>query len=347
MACRLGCDPDYTVLITDRCNGSTVGAFEFDTLTWGRVLDGISEAKVTIPAGCCGKLANVRSWRHELHVIRADEEVWVGPIITQPNCRSGVTIQALDMLAWLGVRVIHEAHCYDPDCGGAPADPVLIAEALIRDGLEPDDPCLLEYLTVIAGGEAQERDYKAFSGYVLPALVDLARGGIDFTVAGRRIIVMPEGHSLGRTSMLTCEHFGGDVCTTEDGNGLATRAIVTGKAPDGTTVVSGSAGGVDPYYGLVEVLHDDETIKTASAASRQARGLVRNPAPLLVQPPQGSALTPEAPVCINELVPGVEVPAVLDCTCRTASAQMRLVKLDVTVNAQGEQVRPLLAPAAG
>jgi hypothetical protein len=348
MDCQLGCNPDYKLLVTDRGGGATVAEVEFEELKWGRVLDDVSTAQVTVPAGCCGELGGIRSWRHELHVIRDGDEQWCGPITIAPNCRSGVTLVAWDMFAWLGKRVIRSRRCYDPECGGSAATGPAIAEQLIRDGLDPDDPGLLEYLTVVPGGLLQERDYLANSAYVLNALRDLARGGLDFTAIGRRLLVMPEGATLAATPLLTCEHFLGDVCTTDDGANAATRAVVTGKAADNETVVTGSAGDIDPYYGLLEVLLNDDTVKTASAAQAQAAGLLASsdPSRLLIQPPQGNALDPSAPVCIDQLIPGVKVPVALDCTCREALQEMRLTKLDVTVTAAGEKVAPLLSPVA-
>lgn len=352
MACRLGCDPGYEALIRDRCTGTTITGLDFSDLTWQRTLDGVSEASVFVPASadCCGKLAGVRPWRHELAIVRNGESVWEGPLTLPSYCRSGIRIEARDFLYWLGGddagRVIHNDLCFDPDCGGAAATGPTIAAALIRDGFAPDDPCVLDYLMVIDGGDLQERFYTANSAYTLDALTDLARGGVDFTAVGRRIIVMPEGHALGRTAMLSCDAFGGDLCVTDDGPGAATRAVVTGKAPDGETVVSGAAGGVDAYFGLVERLLDDETVKTAAAAAAQAGGLLRNPPPLLVQAPQGSGLAPEAPVCVSELVPGVEVPVLVDCACREAAQIMRLTRLDVSVDADGETVAPLLQPVS-
>lgn len=354
MACKLGCDPEYSILITSRCTKNTIlelglqSALNsgFTRLTWQRLLDDVSQATVTVPGNCCGKLADVRSWANELHILRDGEEVWCGPLIVQPNCRSGITLLAQDMTAWLGRRLIRRRYCYDSDCGrGARSGPT-IAEELIREALLPDDPCLLEWLTVYLGGEAQERDYKENSAYVLTELKKLARGGLDFTAVGRRIIVMPEGHELGRTALLSCDSFVDDVCATEDGGALATRTVVTGKGADGTTVVSGAAGGIDPYYGLIEVLHNDDTIRTATAARAQARGLLAgsNPAPLIVQPPQGSGLSPDAAVCINELIPGTVVPVVMDCVCRDVGQSLRLTRLDVSVDSGGEKVVPLLVP---
>lgn len=344
IGCKLGCDPEYHVLVTDRCGGATVAELAFSDLKWGRALDAVSEASVTIPPGKCGRLADVRTWRHELHVIRDNDEVWSGPVTTVPQCRSGTTLVAQDFWAWLGVRVIHNQLCFDPTCGGTAATGVAIAQALIEDALAPDDPCLLKYLHAVAGGTTQERNYAANSAYALDALTDLAKGGLDFTAIGRRLVIMPEGGTLGQLALLTCDAFDGDVCTTEDGGAAATRAVVTGKAADGTTVVSGSAGGVDDYLGLVEVLVNDDSVRTATAAQTQAAGLLQPIPPLLVQPPQGNGLTAEAPVCINELVPGVLVPVAMDCTCRPAEQMLRLTKLDVSVDAGGEKVAPLLSP---
>lgn len=347
MACKLGCGTKYEVVVTNRCGKATVAILtDFTRLTWGRVLDDVSQATVTLPGNCCEALADVRSWANELHIIRDGEEVWCGPIVVAPYCRSGVTLVAWDVSGWLERRVIRTRTSFDPDTGGTAQDGPTIARDLIKFALAPDDPCIQQYVTRIPGGPIQERDYLAGSGYVMPALKDLAKGALDFTTVGRRIILMPEGHALGRTALLSCDSFGDDVCTTEDGLGLATAAWVTGKLADNTTTFTDSSGGVDDFYGLVEVLQIDDTVRTARAARNQAAGIVnaRNPAPLLVQPPSGSALSPDAPVCINELVPGVEVPVSMDCTCRAVGQMMRLTKLDVTVDAEGEQVAPLLVP---
>lgn len=344
MAGPLGSNPTYVALITDRCNGATIAEAKFDQLSWGRALDDVSEAKLTVPAGQCDQLGQVRAWRHELHVIRNDDEVWCGPVVTPAACRTGLTLVAQDPFAWLGVRVVHNTLCYSTDCGGAAAPGVTLAQLIVQDALEPDDPCLLEWLQTYGVGAPQERNYPANGGYALDALKDLSRGGCDFTAIGRRMILMQEGYELAQLPMLTCDHFAGDVCTSDDGYGAATRAVVTGKAPDNTTVVTGSAGGTDDYLGLVEVLLNDDTIKTAAAATTQAQGLLRPVAPLLVQPPQGSGLTPDAPVGINDLVPGVMAGVTLSCTGRDATANLRLTKLDVSVDANGETVTPLLQP---
>ena len=80
MTCRLGsCRADsYRVIIRDR-TGPEVVELDFTALQWDRRLDDVSEAVVTIPpgAGCCGKLAEVFPWRHELAISRDGQEASV------------------------------------------------------------------------------------------------------------------------------------------------------------------------------------------------------------------------------------------------------------------------------
>lgn len=342
MSCVLGCNPNYEVAVTYRGNGPTLGVFEPEQLSWARNLDDWSEARFQFPAECCGKLSQVRSWSHEMHVIRDGEEVWTGPVVVDANCRSGNTIVARDMWWWLARRVIHNDHV------AASQGAVSIAAELIRDGFAPDDPDVLAYLTTYGTGILGGRNYQANSRYVIDALKDLAKGSIDFTSVGRRLVVMPQGYKLGQLPLLTCEHFQGDVCATDDGTGAATRAVFTNsQTTSGSDItVLGEAGGTDDYFGLVEVLVSDSSITDPQTAADAARAMVAkgNPPPLLVQPPDGSALSGDTPICINQLVPGVTVPVLLDCTCRTVSQDMRLKRLTVNWSDAGETVAPLLEP---
>lgn len=337
MACRLGqCTAgDYRVIVRDR-TGPEIVELDFEQLDWERQLDAVSEATVQLPRGCCGKLAGLEPWRHELAISRDGEEQWCGPVRVVPNCVSGIVLKATDLLGWLQRRVIHTTHDWSAVDMGA----VQAAVELIKDGFAPDDPNALKYLTSFGIGVIGGRTYAANSKYVIDALTDLAAGSIDFTVIGRRIIIMESGYSLGRTPMLTCDHFQGDLCTTKDGDGYASRAVVTG------TGVTGVAGGTDPYYGLVETLTDNQAIGRQTTADATAAGLLKGKemVPLLIQPPQGSGLAPDAPVCLKDLVPGVTVPVSIDCTCRTATQDMRLTQLKVSVSAEGETIAPLLSP---
>lgn len=339
MACRLGaCRADsYRVIVRDR-TGPEIIELDFTQLDWDRRLDDVSEATVQVPSSCCGKLGDVWPWRHELAVSRDGDEEWAGPIQVIANCANGgIVLKAKDMLSWLDHRVIHNDHDWTalPGIGAVAA-----AIELIQDGFTPDDPNVLKYLEGFGVGVVGGRSYLANSKYVMDALRDLAKGSVDFTVIGRRIVIMESGYVLGKTPLLTCEHFAGDVCTSVDGEATVTRAVVTGVG------VTGTAGGVDPYFGLLERLVDDQRIGRQTTADGQAAGLLlgTNPPPVLIQSPQGFGLAPDAPVCLSDLVPGVTVPVSVNCTCRTALQDMRLNTLSVSVTDEGETVSPMLVP---
>lgn len=336
MGCRLGeCRSDsYRVSVRDRSGPEVVDLSDFTSLEWSRVLDGVSEATVELPPSCCGKLADVRTWRHELAITRDGVEQWVGPVRIISTCSGGIKLLATDVLGWLERRVIHNDH----DWNGVDVGSVQAAEELVIDGFAPADPDVLKHLVTFGTGVIGGREYLANSKYVIDALNDLAKGSLDYTTIGRRIILMESGYELGRLPLLTCDSFADNVCTTEDGDAAVTRAVVTGLG------VTGTAGGVDPYYGLVERLVDNQNIGRQSTADGTAAGLLRNPPPLLVQPPDGSTMSPDAPICLEQLVPGVTALMSITCTCREASGNLRLSQLKVRVNESGEFIQPLFAP---
>lgn len=340
MSCTLGsCFADsYRVTIRDRTGVEILELTDCDQIDYDRRLNDRSEATVSglINAECCERLDKVRTWRCDLAIARDGEEVWVGPIRVVPNTIGRVTIKATDVLGWLERRVIHTLHDWTalPGVGSVQA-----ALELIQDGFGPDDPNVLKWVKTYGVGVMGGWTYPAYSNYVFNVLAELAKGSIDFTAIGRRIVIMPNGYKLGQTPLLTCDNFqGNDLATTEDGDAFTSKSYVTGLG------VTGIAGGVDPYFGLVETLVDDQQIGRQTTADGKAAGLIVNPPPLLVQPPNGSSLSPDTPVCLKDLVPGVTVPVHIDCTCRAASQDMRLTQLKVTVTAAGEKISPLLTP---
>jgi hypothetical protein len=346
MSCELGCAAAYTVQVVERGGTTAVTPpLDFTSLRWSRTLDATSDARVVIDVAeapdCCQQLEDVHDWRHELLIYRDQERVWEGPISSiDPSSSGEIVINAHDVTVWLWMRVIHNRLCFAGSCGGGNPDLSTIAEAIVRDALEPDDPNVLPYLVVMPSGEHGERIYEPLSGYAIDDLDELARTAIDYTALGRSIII---GGPLtfGQLSQLTCDDFASDVATIEDGLAAATRGIVRG---DG---VVGTYGGIDPYYGLLERFVEAKDIKDAASARYAATQLVAgaNPPPVYVLPPSNSELAATAPVCINELVPGVLVPIAVDCTCRPVSSVMRLAAVKVEFDADGERVRPAFVPA--
>lgn len=346
----LGCPAsDYTAQVVERCraadeSGSGVPVAtltEFDNLEWGRVLDDVSKATIRLPASCCGQLADVAEWRHELVVYRRGAPMWQGPITFIDPRSDHALLIAWDLWGWLARRVIHEnLRFQDGFLGRMP--PTEIAKELAADGFRgplgfEDDPCGSQSTQVFVPNDYDiGRRYRANSQYSLSAIRQLAEKHIDFTSVGRQLVIVAKGASLGRTALLTDEHFGGPVSTPSNGTGTATRVYFRG---DG---VHAEAGGVHDFFGLLEVIVEDTAVDTKRDAIDTAMDLVGALRPPLqyVEIPQGSALSPEAPLTIDELVPGVTVPVVVESTCRTVAADMQLSKVDVTVTpSAGEAIK--------
>lgn len=335
----LGCAEEYTIEIRDRNGAIPYGAVEPSSVEWGRVLDDTSDAVIRVPYSgpdCCELLNLTRTWCNSIAIFSDQEPVWMGPITGLTYTRDETVISARDVTQWLVRRVIKSLLDFT---GTNAADLSSIAEALVRHGYAQDDPGVLAYLHVLPSGIYGERRYEPDTGYVFDQLRELARTGIDFTAIGQRVIIAGE-MPLARLPGLTDEHFAGELTVVEDGLAAATAATVLGKG------VSGTAGGAG-VCGLLEVLQSEEEILDERSAQAEAEAIVAAgyPSPVYLDVPDDAQLTPDAPIGINDLIPGVLVPVTSTETCRTVAAELRLqrVKVAFTPDA-GEQVRVTLAP---
>jgi hypothetical protein len=175
-----------------------------------------------------------------------------------------------------------------------------------------------------------------------------AKGGIDYTVIGRAIHFWDTSKPLGQTRTATQADFQERLKATVYGMDLATYAAVT----DGEGSF-GSAGGVDPYYGLVENLETayDETEgsdppTSAEMASQAQRNLVgRNPAPLVIRVPDSSSINVNGVFSIADLVPGVFIPLRAKILIREFNQMQKLDKVSVIESAEDEKIAVTMSPA--
>lgn len=343
MAGFLGCPDTYSVQFHDNEGRVPFGsAVEPTSVEWNRILDDTSDAKVVVnvkDAECCDTLGQVRTWCNDMSLYRDADLVWQGPVSGISYTGDQVTVSAKDVTAWLARRVIRNLLDFTIATGSGATDLALIAQAILQDALGPDDPNVLQYLAVTLSGVVGERKYPANSSYAGDELRELARTGIDFTAIGRRIIIAGEV-PFGRLATLTDEDFAGPLTVIEDGTAAVSKAYVVGQG------VTATSGGIGPC-GLIERLEKEDEIRDLNSAQAEADALVMagSPTPLYLEVPDGSRLTPEAPVQISELVPGVTIPVASTQTCREVSALLRLTKLAVTFNStDGESVGVTLAP---
>lgn len=324
------CEAQYTARVVDRGGATVADCTDLVSVKWERVLNDTSTATVRIvPDGdCCQQLGNVRVWRHSLLIFRNGLYVWGGPIIA-PEWRDGeIELQAADISAWLARRVPHQDLVF-PDTTYTGT----IAEALIDDGFDPDDPG--HTVTQMSGTKTfQARTYQQNVGQTFDHLQDLAETGIDFTVYGSTFYVLPDSFSQSIGS-LTDEDMPQGLSVAEDGTTLTTRWVVAGGQNHD---VIGSAGGPDAYYGLLERYSEQTTITTVTAANAAAASKLSatDVAPVFIDTREVT-ISPEAPIDVASLVPGWSLDISTTATCRDITQRLKITGVSVTLESNGTE----------
>lgn len=335
----LGCDASYHVVVADRA-GATISVLNTVTeVEFTRVLNDASTCKiVTVPdVDCCEQLGDVRAFRAWVHVYRNSEYVWGGPVLTVDWRLGEVEINAADIVSVLNRRTPHQSRSFTG------TDTTEVARWLVDDGFAPDDPG--HTVEVLGGsGVTGTRSYTLDRGQTGDHLKDLAdNGGLDFTAVGASLLLLPDGWDAN-VGLLTDADLPDGLAVSEDGTALATRWVVFGEDGSGA---KGVAGGVDPYYGLIEQTIQDTSLKDqasaqAAAESRLAASL---PAPVFIETQQ-ITLSPDAGVEVPRLVPGWCVDLATTATCRNISQRFKITGLRVTADGDGESVQVQLGPVS-
>jgi hypothetical protein len=329
-----GCS-SHTAQIIDRDGAVISTADVLVEVEWSRTLDEISTARIRVApdADCCASLSRVRSWRHKLAIYRDTAPVWEGPITAPEWTADGVEISAVDILGWLDRRVPHQDQAF------VAHELTEVAAWLIDDGFAPDDPGhTVEIIgpTRIRG----DRAYRVDVGQTGDHLRDLAATGLDYTALGSKIIILPEDHSA-RVGSLTDADFSSALVVAEDGLALGTRWVIHGK-----DAVKGEAGGIHPYYGLLERVAEETSILDDASAEAAARSRLKasSPAPVFLDSQQ-AILAPDAGIDVPSLVPGWCLDVTTTSTCRTISQSLKIAAVKVSEDADGETVSLQLTPA--
>ena len=96
---------------------------------------------------------------------------------------------------------------------------------------------------------------------------------------------------------------------------------------------------ISDYYGIVDWIDDSRATTRPDLEVDARASLMRAfPAPLGIDIPQDAPLLPNAPVTINQLMPGVVVPIQTRSTCRQVGATPILETVKVRYDTGGEHV---------
>lgn len=309
-------------------------------LNWGRKKNAISEASLYVATGthgqCCSVLGSIGTWGHSIVVFRDGRRVWEGPITNIKWQRGGVAIGAHDVLGWSMVKTTHEARLVEAP-GYRAVDEMYDDVGRV---FSTHDPNVLAHRVVLGPGTGPlvTRDVKAYAGYYDDQLNEMAKGGANYTVVGRRIVLWPDGYLMGRAApLLPAQHMTGDVEVEENGFDLTTHVtFVNDEGVYGTAPSSAVHG----FYGQVERSEAFTGTDSATlAASAETYLQDHFPVPLKVNVPAGSVLSCDAPYSIDELVPGTVIPVKVDTgLCKRVDDTPELTAVEVSDGADGEKV---------
>jgi hypothetical protein len=321
-------------------------------LKWGRELDDDSEVEITVHmtgdasgAGCCECIEKLRTWRNEIMIVRGGEIVWgPGPIVTIALQRQLTHIVARDIVAWLDVRLVHNAYNF------VQVDLATIAQTIVEDALTEGaaaelpaatrDACILDFATFTETGKLRDLEILANRRSAGEVLRELAGQGLDFTVVNRALYVGAD-FQFGPIGPLFDGDFQEDLLVSERGLAAANKWFVS------SDTAQGSCGGSDAFFGLIERGVEGQPAATsAQDMTDEACDRLRlsNPPPLIVTVPSDGQLSQNAPVCPRQLVPGTLVDLSIGELCRPATVRERLTSVRFTVDEHGEHPGITLAP---
>jgi hypothetical protein len=329
---------------------------------WGRTRDDTSSGNILIDSPnpeCMGRLAEAEASRHELVVFRAGKRVWEGPIVRIADGGGSVEIDARDVTHYTNRTIMRSAYnnAYPRIIAGTERiRNILVRELARKEALRPPIN-VLPHIDIRTDDDTAKttRATEAYEKYVFEELDSMAaKAGIDYTAIGRSIVVNDTHLMLGQGPLLTEADFDGPIRITQYGMETCTYSAVT----DGQGKW-GAFGGVDDYYGEIELLHTafdqaesttvQETITTAEMTTQAQRNLSgRYPTPMVLSVPAGSTLRPDrADTLMDFLVPGVWFPVRATKTLRRLTQMQKLDSVTFEETEAGETIKVTLSPAPG
>lgn len=244
----LGCAGEYQAAIFHR-GGQRVFipaarlGVNVTSVEWERRLKDTSAARVVIAkrqldAECCADLGTADPWCHELAVYRDQDLVWQGPILRVNEEEAQITIDAVDVTAWLAKLVNTQSSVY------VNQDPARIAASFISRNLNDatlatptvDWAGILPYLyrpenTPGVRWTTVSRFASIWTDTVLTVVNNMADKGFEWTTLGRRLVMRPprsEAKDRARARLVP-EHLPGGLSVIKDGEDAATRVFATSQ----------------------------------------------------------------------------------------------------------------------
>lgn len=356
----------HTAYLYDRGGERQLAKLEpLTRVKWERKRDTTTLATIYVAAQsaeCKSAVGLLHTGRAELVVFRGGERVWEGPVTRIGRQGDAIEIEARDITHYLNRTAMHNEYDNRYPNNVKVIDRmkrIFEAELARKEALDPPVNILeyVQYLyadieTTDAGTAAHTLPYEMSVWEHLDSYAH--RGGIDYATVGRSLLLFDVHKKIGQTPMMTNEDFIGDPIITEYGMELGTRVIMTdGKGN------FGAAGGIDPYYGEWEILHqaydedaegtnpeDAPSVAELTSQAQRAYTQGKRP-PIVVRIPDNTTLNPEGSLRMADLVPGVWIPLSAELAGQSVSQMQKLDSMTVEENEQGgETIKVTMSPAS-
>jgi len=335
------CDPTYSVTFYDRGGQVIPSPDRIATLSWGRMLDGVSRARVTYAItseDCCANLGFLEAVVHECAIRRNDDLVWYGWLQQPEYSRGAVEIPCVDALWWLNKRLIHK------DISWTNTDLSDIFNDIWQDAIVDADN-IRAFTTITQCGTKETRAVKVqdnrFAWSVVQEMLDT---GLDITVVGQNVYGGIPFNEAPRQIKLS--DMQGDPTVMKDGEQFATRVIVDASEEVQAQYPEGPGWAGSEYYPLVEEVVRDSQIQDVQSAlnAAKARYEYTRTVPRVVNLRDGLTLSPSTTLTFNDLIPGRRV--IVDTTglCYNTKEEFRIGAVDVDVAGGIETIRLGLQP---
>lgn len=343
---QLGC-ADYSARVVTRGALNVVWEdIPFTSLTYERVLDDTSTATIQIDGvdqGCAEKtaLAKCVTFQHEIALYRDGPLVWVGPLAQRAAKGTRATLNGRDRSAWWDRRFIHASYALTGDLA-------FIFLTYFNDAMNADPvqgfTCTVTPTLITGQRSIAALDHKTAG----PELREIAAIGIDWTAIGPIILAGGKTIPAAQVPVITDQHLrGDDPDVLDDGLEKVNRQIITGQQPsdpvtgqfiDGARVFGeASSASRQARDGLIEANTQDDQADDASSCAAGAASTLA-----LLQDGAATVSTlnlgQNAPMTIDQLVPGAIIDVELTRPAIAVSGFYRIQKVSVTVDQNGENV---------
>lgn len=349
------------------------------TINWNRKRDDISGGSLIINQWDDeGRLflGSLRTWQHEVVVFRDSVRVFEGPITRIAASKDRIEIEFKDVMAYVYRRIMRQGYAdnYQVVNGEQLGLTTVVNRGaqIILNALAYDDPNVLPYLTILdnVGDAKNSRVRKDFSSTAWEEVDDLAaHAGLDYTTAGRRILLNDTHRPVGRLPEMGDGDFSDPPVVTEYGMELANVLAVTNNngiygiayrgvdadhvplGPEGFVEMLDSAYGESEGAGTEQTLTREARKRLVATLTAQAtrniggRYTTYGPAPLVVRVPDNSTLSPDVNLGINQLIPGVWIPVRSSSGVRDVAQWQKLDAIGVTQDANGEKIAVTMSAA--